>query len=84
LKYHPDLPIQYWNHGDEAPDYLERYDYGDELLNWFAAIATLHQFGKYAVSADAPHSIEMPDGSRQLYVPGVGIIDVSEPRTETT
>ncbi|MCJ2543033.1 hypothetical protein [Thermostichus vulcanus] len=57
------------------PDFLAHYTYGDDFLDWVAAFEYLDRDGDLWDRADKPHSITLPDGSRALYSPGVGLID---------
>lgn len=64
-----------WNGGSPPPDFLDDYDYGEDFLNLFAALTYLSREGEYVPNPDHPHSIQMPDGSQALFVPGIGIIE---------
>lgn len=57
-----------------APDFLSRYDYGDDFLNLLASLAYLNRDGAY-LSQGQPHSVELPDGSEALYLPEIGIVE---------
>jgi hypothetical protein len=76
LEHEPDFhQPRTWNDGQPPPDFLSGHDYGDDALNLFAGL--LYISGDYLPQTDSPHSIVMPDGSEQLYIPGVGLIDAS-------
>jgi hypothetical protein len=74
-EYQPELNTAEWNDGQPAPDFLSLYDYGEAALNLAAAMMYLNRGEHFNLDPDAPHSINMPDGSEALYVPGVGLID---------
>lgn len=63
-----------WNDGQPPPDFLSAYDYGDDGISLCAAMMYLNQEDPLP-PPDSPHSIIMPDGSEQLYIPGVGIVE---------
>lgn len=66
-----------WNSGEPAPDYLEHYSTGDDVLDWAAALTYLNRDGSYHTSGQ-PHSIELTDGSMALYTPGVGLLETDD------
>lgn len=79
LAHHPEaLSVRQWNGGSEPPDYLAHYDFGNEARNAVAALAYLNRNGDYLEHPQTPHSIEMMDGERRLYLPGVGLVDERE------
>lgn len=73
IKYQPQFKQpQDW---DDVPDYLSHYDFGDDLLNWTAAMSYLSKDGDYLQPIGHPHSIDLPNGTNVLFLPGVGIIE---------
>lgn len=59
--------------GDPPPE-LSRYTYGDDFLNLLAALAYLDKEGDY-LDPTAGHSIELPNGDRAMYYPGIGVVE---------
>ncbi|MBD2019316.1 hypothetical protein H6F43_03850 [Leptolyngbya sp. FACHB-36] len=74
--YQPDyVPAATWNDGNPAPDFLSRYNYNNDLLNWVAGMSYLNREGDVFSDPEQPHSIQLPDDSQALYIPTIGLIE---------
>jgi len=62
----------------DPPSFLSQYQYGSDVLNAIAALTYLNRDGDYLAQQDDSHSIDMPDGSQALYLPGVGIVNTGD------
>lgn len=74
LQYQPEQ-ASIWRAWGEPPAILAHYDTGDEMLNAIAAMLHLGQDGDYLRPTGSPHPIHLEDGSKALYMPGVGLVD---------